>query len=353
MQQERKTTGRVRRIMRRTALGLGTLVILLAASGALYNALALHRLRAAHPPPGEIYTVDGHAMHIDCTGSGAPTVVLESGAAESFLVWGKVQPGLSRTTRVCSYDRAGLGWSAPAPGPRDSAHIATQLHGLLEKAGIKGPLVLMGHSAGGRYIRDYATRYPGQVAGLVFLDSSTPSHLPASVAALDHHGAFAMALFKTAIALGIPRLLGDCSAPPAGFDATADLWRADACKPGYVTAVAREQAGRAQSPPEAWHAGTLGDLPILVLSRDPALPRPRALPASIPVSDWQQANTVHDEAQEQLAHLSTRGRRIIARGSGHYLHFDRPELVVREASAFVRRLREGQDQPGAGTTSTE
>jgi pimeloyl-ACP methyl ester carboxylesterase len=254
---------------------------------------------------------------------------------------------------VCSYDRAGLGWSEPAQGPRDSAHIATQLHGLLEKAGIEGPLVLMGHSAGGRYIRDYATRYPGQVAGLVFLDSLTPSHLPASVAALDHHGPLAMALFKTAIALGIPRLLGDCSTPPPGFDATADLWRADACKPGYVTAVAREQAGRAQSPAEVWHAGALGDLPILVFSRDAALPRPRALPASIPTSDWQQANSIHDEAQEQLAHLSTRGRRIIARGSGHYIHFERPGLVVREVGAFVQRLREGRDQPDPGTTLTE
>src|SRR5690348_10170910 len=107
MQEDRKITGRVRRIVRRTVLGLAGLVILLAASCALYNALEVHRLRAAYPPPGKTSAVDGRAMHLYCTGAGSPTVVLESGRAESFLVWGKVQPGLARTTRVCSYDRAG------------------------------------------------------------------------------------------------------------------------------------------------------------------------------------------------------------------------------------------------------
>jgi pimeloyl-ACP methyl ester carboxylesterase len=334
--------------------------MLLAASGALYNALAVHRLRAAYPPPGRIYTVNGHAMHLYCTGAGSPTVVLESGQAESFLVWGKVQPGLSRTTRVCSYDRAGLGWSEAADGPRDSGHIAAQLHALLAQAGIGGPLVLTGHSAGGRHIRVYRARYPQQVAGLVFVDATTaaPGQTPARaktphVDALDRHSQLAMALFQAAIALGIPRILGDCVTPPPGFDATANLWRADACRPAYVTAVRREQAAGPQSEVEVERAGGLGDLPILVLSRDTRAPRPRALPASVPTAEWRQAGRNHDAAQEALAHLSTHGRRIIARGSSHYIHFDRPALVVSEVNAFVQRIRDGRDQPDPGTTMTK
>lgn len=351
MRGHRAAGGRVRRILRRSALGLAALVVLLAASGALYNALELHRLREAYPPPGRIYAVNGHAMHLYCTGAGSPTVVLESGHAESFLVWGKVQPDLSQTTRVCSYDRAGLGWSEAVDGPRDADHVAAQLHGLLAKAGIGGPLVLMGHSGGGLYIRSFAARYPAQVAGLVFVDASTvgTTPLPASVAALDHHGALAMGLFKAAIALGIPRAMGACSTPPPGFDATANLWRADACKPDYVTAVAREQAAGPASRAEVQQAGGFGDLPVLVFSRDNRLPRPRGLPAPVSVADWQQANALHDAGQEQLAHLSTHGRRIVAKGSGHYIHFERPKLVVREVADFIQRIRAGRDQPGPGT----
>lgn len=351
MQEIPKATGRVRRLVRRTALGLIGLAMLLAASGALYNALDLRRLRKAYPPPGKVYAVNGHAMHLYCTGAGSPTVVLESGHAESFLVWGKVQPDLSQTTRVCSYDRAGLGWSEAVDGPRDADHIAAQLHDLLATAGIDGPLVLMGHSGGGLYIRSYAARYPAQVAGLVFLDASTlgTAPLPASIAALDHHGALAMGLFKAAIALGIPRAMGACSTPPPGFGATANLWRADACKPDYVTAVAREQAAGPASRAEVRQAGDFGDLPVLVLSRDTRLPRPRALPAPVSTADWQRANALHDAGQERLAHLSTHGRRIIAKGSGHYIHFERPELVVREVGDFVQRIRAGRDQPGRGT----
>ncbi|KRE89579.1 hypothetical protein ASG87_04435 [Frateuria sp. Soil773] len=137
--------------------------------------------------------------------------------------------------------------------------------------------------------------------------------------------------------------------PPPGFDAAADLWRADACKPGYVTAVSREQDGRAQSLVEASRAGGLGDLPLLVFSRDPGQPRPPALPTS----DWQQANAAHDAAQETLAHLSTRGRRIVARGSGHYIHFERPELLVSEIGAFVAAIRRGSAEPGQGSTVAE
>lgn len=350
------TEKRAWRIVRRSAAGLALLIAVLCISGALYNALSLRHLRNAWPPPGQFASVDGHRMHLYCIGSGEPTVVLESGGAESYLVWGKVQPALSHITRVCSYDRAGLGWSKSEPGSRDAVHVAEQLHGLLTQAGIGGPLVLMGHSAGGLYIRTYAARFPANVAALVFVDATSPSEfhkLPASVAALDHHSATQMAVFQTMIALGIPRLLGQCETPPPGFEATTNLWRADACKPAYVTAVRREMAAMPQSMAQTAQATSFGDLPILVVSRDTQLPRPAHLPAPVSASDWLQGNAVHDAAQQALMELSTRSRRVIAKGSGHYIHFDRPQLLVRDVSALLQRIRNGNAEPGNKTTITE
>lgn len=100
--------------------------------------------------------VDGLQMHIDCSGTGSPAVVLEAAASAPWSVWRKVQPELSKVTMVCSYDRAGHGWSEPRKGRRDAETIVRELHLLLDKAGVKPPFVLAGHSAGGLYVREYA-----------------------------------------------------------------------------------------------------------------------------------------------------------------------------------------------------
>ena len=134
--------------------------------------MMLHHTSASRP--GATYEVDGHRMHMDCVGNGSPTIVLDAGLGDDGLIWGGVQPVLAKSTRVCSYDRAGFGLSDALPGPRDADHIAAELHGLLAAAGIDGPIVLMGHSIAGIYIRDYATKYPADVAGLIFVDGSTP-----------------------------------------------------------------------------------------------------------------------------------------------------------------------------------
>src|SRR5215469_13226576 len=143
---QRQTSGRrAWRVVRLAGAGLAVMLVLLSGVGAMWNYLAVRRDRAAYPPPGRIYDVNGYAMHLYCTGTGSPTLVLESGHGEDFTVWGKVQPSLSRVTRTCSYDRAGFGWSAAQPGERDADHIADQLHALLMKAGITTPVVLEGH----------------------------------------------------------------------------------------------------------------------------------------------------------------------------------------------------------------
>lgn len=114
-------------------------------------------------------------MHVNCTGSGSPTVVLEPGAGEMSSYLGWIAPAVERDTRVCVYDRAGRGWSESADGPQDGTRIATDLHTLLQRGGVPGPYVLAGHSFGGLYVLSFAAQYPEDVAGLVLVDSTVPA----------------------------------------------------------------------------------------------------------------------------------------------------------------------------------
>lgn len=333
---------RGRRILRRTGSGLLILLLVLAGTGASWNALAIRHYRNANPPPGKLYTVNGHAMHLYCSGEGSPTIVLESGLGEDFTVWAKVQPRLSSATRTCSYDRAGFGWSEAQPGARDSDNIADQLHGLLIQAGINGPVVLMGHSAGGLHIRAYATRFPHDVAGLVFVDASSPlqnAQLPPSVLALDRHSAGEFLLLKSLVALGVARLTGQCTIVQPGFEAYAGWMKANACVPSQIASYQREAAGLSASLSEVAHTGPYGNLPILIFSRDTQLPRPDHLPAPVSSEDWHRGGIVHDTEQDELKRLSTQSRRIIAKGSGHYIHFDRADMLNREVLAFIGQIR--------------
>ena len=108
--------------------------------GTAYQHWAQRRDLRTHPAPGQLVDVGGHRLHLWCSGEGSPVVVLETGAGGSSLQWNQVQPGVARTTRVCAYDRAGLGWSDLGPTPRSAAKIVDELHILLETAGVAGPL---------------------------------------------------------------------------------------------------------------------------------------------------------------------------------------------------------------------
>src|SRR5215211_6575363 len=160
----------IRRGLEWTIAGLLALAVI----GAIYQAVATEIDQRTYSPPGEMVEVNGHRMHINCVGEGSPTVILEAANLGISAHWIRVQQQLARTTRVCAYDRAGLGWSERGPEPRDVSQISSELHTLLTGAGTEGPYVLVGHSYGGLYARMYAARYPNQVAGVVLVDSSHP-----------------------------------------------------------------------------------------------------------------------------------------------------------------------------------
>jgi pimeloyl-ACP methyl ester carboxylesterase len=319
-------------------------VVIAASSG--FNAAALYNFR--HSPPGQTFLVDGHTMRIDCSGSGSPAIILDAGLGNGGLIWGGVQPALAKNTRVCSYDRAGFGWSDALPPPRDADHIATELHGLLAAAHITGPVVLMGHSIAGMYIRDYAAQYPEKVAGLIFVDASTPlQNRNAAFKADPDPGPcqFDALLKKAEFAAGIPRLLGECSRTFRGFDAQAARLQAEDQCHDRSAAVAGEVESFDRSGEETVHSGPYGTLPILIFSQDPAHTAAQGEPVAL-VKEWNQM-------QEDLKLLSTRSRRIIAKGSSHYIQGDRPDLIEREVPIFIEQIRGTTPEPrDYGSTQT-
>src|SRR4051794_40122538 len=154
-------------------------ILVLFAIGGAYEAIS----RATAPNVamrGQLVDVGPYRLHFECTGSGGPTVILEPGGGGSAASMGHITPAVARDSRVCVYDRAGRGWSEPAADPPDGEQIATDLHNLLDRAHVRGPYVLAGHSFGGLYVRTYAAKYPQEVAGLVLVDSTASHDTPVS-----------------------------------------------------------------------------------------------------------------------------------------------------------------------------
>jgi pimeloyl-ACP methyl ester carboxylesterase len=146
----------------------------LASIGALVQNITANALPAPMAMPGVLHDVGGHRLHLHCSGRGTPTVVLESGLHGNSALWTRIADSTAATTRVCTYDRAGTGWSEDASGAQDSKAVVTDLHQLLSVSGEAGPYVLVGHSTGGVYALTYSATYPEQVAGVVLLDAASP-----------------------------------------------------------------------------------------------------------------------------------------------------------------------------------
>jgi pimeloyl-ACP methyl ester carboxylesterase len=204
----------------------------------------------------------------------------------------------------------------------------------------------MGHSAGGLFIRKYATEYPQGIVGLVFVDSSTPTQfqrLPAELRGVED-----FTWDKLFLPFGITRLRGHCGVTdPSTPELRPELEWHD-CRLGAFATTEREEQDFPQSCNEAGDTGPFGDLPILIFSQDPAL---HFGESPFPVATMQRAATTWNTLQEELKTLSPRSRRIIARGSTHYIQIIRPELVLREVKRLIGEIR-GSDPPPQDYGST-
>lgn len=287
-------------------------------------------LAAAKPwevPQQRVALPDGRRINLYCTGRGAPTVLLEAGFGATTWSWASVQPLVARTNRVCSYDRAGMGFSDPGPLPRDGAAIVADLKALIAAAGLKSPFVLVGHSAGGMTMRLFADAEPGAVAGMVLVDPSMEGQddgREAAVAArVRHYEACAAAAAAGLLPSTEPRL-ARCDPPLSARVSPAlakalHAWRQN---PAMWRTQASEFAAIGGANSTALRAGrqNYGSLPLIVLtSAETAAQDPRWL-------DWHKA----------LARRSTRGAQRLVQAP-HISFMSAQPQAVADAIAVVAK----------------
>ena len=157
-------------VVRRVLVTVGVALLFLLLVGATYQGVATALERRRFPHPGRLVDVGGHQLHLYCTGTGTPTVVLEAPEVTMSAAWALVQTSVGRVTRVCSYDRAGLGWSEAGDEPFAPDAAAAQLHALLPQAGERGPFIIAGAELGSALARLYASRYPEDTFALVLVN---------------------------------------------------------------------------------------------------------------------------------------------------------------------------------------
>jgi pimeloyl-ACP methyl ester carboxylesterase len=283
------------------------------------NNVALQRDDVTAAMPGALYDVGGHSLHLHCTGTGSPTVVLASGLGGSSPLWTRIADGTAATARVCAYDRAGQGWSDDAPAPQDSAAVARDLHALLAAAGESGPYVLAGHSTGGVYALTYAARYPEQVAGLVLLDSTSPYQFTVLPEYAKQYEVMTRlyGVLPTLMRLGVGRLVPALSANDvpgaAGTHAAAF-----AITPRSARTARAEVSSFRRSYEQAQGMTTLGAKPLVVVSASETLTG---------TAGW-------EVAQQQLAALSSNNdRRTVTSSHGGVL--DNPTAVNTSIAAIA------------------
>lgn len=274
----------------------------LAAVGGGYETVA-GALDEDFPMPGQLIDVGGHSLHLNCRGSGSPTVVLEPGAGGMSSDFAWITPAVASDTRVCVYDRAGRGWSEPADSPQDAAQIATDLHTLLQRGDVPGPYVVAGHSFGGLYVLTFAARYPDEVAGMVLVDSTEPGSAATPATSPGNEGSYDImgrvsALLSSSARLGLGRLIAQLdygSLPPQARDEA----RASAATASHLQSTLDEYIQGSASADQAASLKDFGDKPLAVLTA-----------GSGSDAAWM-------AAQEDLASLSTNSAHRVVDGAIH------------------------------------
>jgi pimeloyl-ACP methyl ester carboxylesterase len=311
---------RLRTIFRwigRIIAGLFVLFLGLIIVGLIRESTARNKYHTEFPAPGEMITVDDHAIHLYCVGEGTPTVVFESDLDQyGSLSWMPVQEEVGKLTRACSYDRAGIMWSESGPRPRDGETIAAELKAVLDTAGEEGPYVLVGHAFGGAYIRIFAGRYPDDVSGMVLVESSHPEMLTR----YEEYGVVPEIPDKTIRPLilllshlGIPDRYqsNPYNLPPEINDPL------QAFLPESSMAWFDEKVESPNTLAQSGQYEYLGDFPLIVIVSGTASR----------VENGQKLQDVWEELQEELLLLSKNSDMIVAE-TGHYPQLQNPELVI-------------------------
>ena len=295
-----------------------------------------------YPPIGQLINIGSHQIHIHSAGEGSPTVIFESGGASWSMDWHLVQTEVAKFTRVCSYDRAGFGWSEAGPKPRSAAQIASELYALLEAATIPAPYILVGASFGGHPVRMFAKEHPEKVAGIILLDArheALDKKMPPAWKKMENAGKgmyqFLLFAAKTGLLKTLGKLGGEKAIPPSAMKlppALRQTYLEIGFQAKFFQSNLDELAAVAESDRRVSAAGPLGDIPLTVIRH--GIPD---IFAKMPAEQARQAEQAWQELQSNLATLSSNSKMIVAEKSGHGIQTDQPELVVDAIRQMVKR----------------
>jgi pimeloyl-ACP methyl ester carboxylesterase len=304
-------------------------------------------------PQWRVSLPDGRRMNLLCEGTGSPTVILEAGAGSSTLEWRKVQPAIAETTRVCAYDRAGMGFSDAGPLPRSAAAVVADLEALLRAAAIRPPYVVVAHSLGSYYARLFTDQHLEMVSGMVLVDPSVEYQ--------DRRFSEISSEFAELLKQDRERAQ-ECLRLARAGKLTAELPIFKECtygysrEPGFSEALFAVQIKRRLSVPfrEALLSETdemdadsqellaarrsYGDMPLIVLTQSPE--SAEAYPG-LSEAQVEAMNTLWVRMHDELARLSSRGENQVVEHSGHYIQKDRPEVVISAIRRVVEDSRKG------------
>jgi pimeloyl-ACP methyl ester carboxylesterase len=322
--------------------------LLLAIAGMFYETLSRHYATTSIPAPGVMIELGGRGVHLDCRGQGAPTVVLESGLDQlGSLSWSKVHEPLSRLTRVCAYDRAGVLWSDAQHARRDAVAVALELRALLHRAKEPGPYVMVSHSFGAAYALLFTAMMKSEVRALLLIEAAHPDQDERFAAAFGgtEHAWWTHAYYRLLRALGpfwttvgVARLQGVML--PRGVDEESARI-ANAFGPSSREALWAEESALKTSLREAGAVRKLGDRWLTVLTADPPDDQHG------PNEPDARGRPVWLALQADMAHWSTRSEHTIVRGSRHHIQLSHPGAVIHAVRELVLRVRNERDQPPA------
>jgi pimeloyl-ACP methyl ester carboxylesterase len=324
---------------KRVGIGLAGLVVVLPLAGVIYQFVTTKIDEYRYPARGEMVDVGDYSLHLYCTGEGgAPTVVMDSGLGGTVLDWQLVQPEVAKFMRVCTYDRAGMGWSDPGAQPRTSQQIVKELHTLLGNAGVQGPYVLVGHSFGGTNMQVYANQYSDEVAGIVLVDSALEDEEAVTLTRSLQPSPVLLKILATIGVTRLPYTLGG-EAPGQTSPDLLDEQAAISSHRKDAFAVADETSSLEESFDENRAAPmSLGDKPLIVLTAGP-LPSEVLTSQGLSQEQARQMDELHSESQVDLTRRSQNAKQVIVEDSGHYIHVEHPDLVKDAIRQVVEAAR--------------
>lgn len=264
--------------------------------------------------PGKRFDVGGYQLHIHCSGTGSPTVIVDVGLGDDSTDWSPIQQAVSNTSRICVFDRPGYGWSDFGPSPRTSNRIAGELEILLEQAEIAPPYILVGHSFGGYNIRVFAANNPQMVAGMVLVDASHE----------DQYNQFKIKLPNNFNRRGTIMIL------PKSTDSLAHANKPPVLRERAFHAARAEISALDESSMQLQKNSALPIVPLIVISRG----KPEWYGD---VSQQQRENTWMD-LQQDLSRLSPISTHMFAHQSGHAIPHEQPEIIIEAIEHIVSQV---------------